>query len=126
MSASAVSACSPPESRVSVCGFLPGGWATSSSPASRGSSDSTSCSSALPPSNRVENRSSKCLPTTSNAATEPLAPLLVEGVDGGAQTLDRLRQIVALGDELVAARHDVLELLVGAQIDGAEPLALLA
>jgi hypothetical protein len=40
ISAMAVSACSPPESNVMVCGFLPGGRATISRPASSGSSDS--------------------------------------------------------------------------------------
>ena len=57
---------------------------------------------------------------------EALAPLLVQGMDRAAQALDRLGQIVALGDELVAAIQDLVELLVGAQVDGAEPLALLA
>ena len=38
ISASAVSACSPPESSDSVCGFLPGGLAMISRPASSGSS----------------------------------------------------------------------------------------
>jgi hypothetical protein len=44
ISASAVSACSPPESSDSVCGFLPGGLAMISRPASSGSSLSISCS----------------------------------------------------------------------------------
>ena len=57
---------------------------------------------------------------------EPLAPLLVQGMDRAAQALDRLGQVVALGDQLVAAIEDLDELLVGAQVDGAEPLALLA
>ena len=43
-----------------------------------------------------------------------------------AQALDRFGQIVALGDELVAARQDLDEFVVGAQVDRAEPLALLA
>ena len=64
--------------------------------------------------------------TISKAATKPLAALLVEAADGGAEPLDRLRQIVALGDQPVAARLDLGELDVGAEVDGAEPLALLA
>ena len=42
ISASAVSVCSPPDSSDSVASFLPGGWHMISSPASSGSSDSTS------------------------------------------------------------------------------------
>ena len=57
---------------------------------------------------------------------EPLAPLLIEGANRAAQALDRFGQIVALGDELVAARKDLNEFVVGAQVDRAEPLALLA
>ena len=57
---------------------------------------------------------------------EALAPFLVQGMDRAAQALDRLGQVVALGDKLVAAVEDLVELLVGAQVDGAEPLALLA
>ena len=49
----AVSVCSPPDSSDSVVGFLPGGLAMISRPASSGSSDSISCSSALPPPNSV-------------------------------------------------------------------------
>ena len=64
--------------------------------------------------------------TTSKAAEEALAPLLVEVVDGVAQPLDRLGQVVALGDQPLAAARDFGEFLVGAQIDGAQALALLA
>ena len=38
---------------------------------------------------------------------EPLAPLLVQGMDRAAQALDRLGQVVALGDQLVAAIQDL-------------------
>src|SRR5438094_9854693 len=65
ISASAVSACSPPESSDSVAGFLPGGLATISRPASSGSSCSTSCSSAVPPPNSSVNKCLKCLLTSS-------------------------------------------------------------
>ena len=57
---------------------------------------------------------------------EPLASFLVQGMDRAAQALDRLGQVVALGDQLVAAVENLVELLVGAQVDGAEPLALVA
>src|SRR5437763_1840027 len=53
--ASAVSACSPPDNSDSVAGFLPGGLAMISSPASSGSSCSMSCSSAVPPPNNSAN-----------------------------------------------------------------------
>src|SRR3954449_9747717 len=46
MSASAVSACSPPERSDKVAGFLPGGLAMIPTPASSGSSFSISCNSA--------------------------------------------------------------------------------
>ena len=64
--------------------------------------------------------------TTSKAAIEPLAPLLVQRADRAAQALDRFGQVVALGDKLVAARQNLDEFVVGAQVDRAEPLALLA
>src|SRR6202020_1904747 len=57
---------------------------------------------------------------------EPLAPLLIEGANRAAQALDRFGQIVALGDELVAACPNLNEFVVRAQVDRAEPLALPA
>src|SRR5438045_3744457 len=51
INAIAVSACSPPDSSVSECSRLPGGWAKISSPASSGPSESTSARCAWPPSN---------------------------------------------------------------------------
>ncbi len=57
---------------------------------------------------------------------EPLAPFLIEGANRGPQAFDRLSQVVGLGDELVAGSQDLDQLVVGAQVDGAEPLALLA
>src|SRR5579883_2417086 len=56
---------------------------------------------------------------------EPFAALLVQAADRDAQALYRLDQIVAFGDEPRAAGLDFDELLVSAQIDRAEPLALL-
>src|SRR4051794_17127270 len=61
----AVSACSPPDSSESVAGFLPGGLARMSRPASSGSSLSTSCNSAVPPPNSEVNRRWKWPFTTS-------------------------------------------------------------
>ena len=62
--------------------------------------------------------------TTSKAANEALAPFLVEALDGEAQFADRFGEVVALGDELGIFLLDLGEFLVGAQIDGAEPLAI--
>ena len=45
----AVSACSPPESKVIDCNLFPGGETNISSPASKGSSESTNSNLALPP-----------------------------------------------------------------------------
>ena len=47
----AVNACSPPDNKVIDCNLLPGGETNISNPASRGSSESTSSSLALPPLN---------------------------------------------------------------------------
>ena len=51
--------CSPPESRLSVLSFLPGGWQRISRPASSGSSLSTSCRRASPPPKRCVNKTPK-------------------------------------------------------------------
>src|SRR5271165_2989617 len=56
---------------------------------------------------------------------EALAAFLVERADRLSQALDRFAQVVALGDQLVAARLDLGELVVRAQVYRAEPLALL-
>ncbi|MCY1241312.1 hypothetical protein D9M72_542060 [compost metagenome] len=74
ISAIAVSACSPPESSVMVCGFLPGGRARISRPASSGSSLSISCSSAVPPPKRWVKSRWNCTLTTSNAAIRRSRP----------------------------------------------------
>ena len=126
MSASAVSACSPPESSVSVCGFLPGGWATSSRPASSGIVGFDQLQLGLAALEQGREQVLEMAVDDLEGGDEPLAPLLVQGMDRAAQALDRLGQVVALGDQLVAAIEDLDELLVGAQVDGAEPLALLA
>ena len=55
ISASAVSVCSPPDSRTACDSFLPGGWHMISSPASSGSSLSTITRLASPPPNRCLN-----------------------------------------------------------------------
>ena len=44
--------------------------------------------------------------------------------DMGAQPRDRLDQVVALGHELVVLLLDLAQFLFGAQVDGAEPLAV--
>ncbi len=55
---------------------------------------------------------------------QPFARLGVETVDALAQALDRLDQVVALAGELVVLLLDLAQLFFGAQVDGAEPLAL--
>ena len=57
-----------------VCGFLPGGRARISRPASSGSSDSISCSSAVPPPKRCANSRWKWPLTTSKAASSRSRP----------------------------------------------------
>ena len=51
--ARAVKACSPPDKRVIDCNLFPGGETNISRPASRGSSESTSSSLAVPPLNNL-------------------------------------------------------------------------
>jgi hypothetical protein len=57
---------------------------------------------------------------------ESFAPFLIEGANRGPQAFDRLSQVVRLGNELVAARQDLDEFVVSAQVDRTEPFALLA
>ncbi len=126
ISASAVSACSPPESSDSVAGFLPGGFAMISRPASSGSSVSISCSSAVPPPNSSVNSCLKWALTTSNEASSrsrasrlrfwmPWRSRLI----ASTRSSRSVRQLAVLG-------LDLAQLLLGAQVDGAEPLALAA
>ena len=49
----AVKACSPPDNKVIDCNLFPGGLTNISNPASKGSSESTSSSFALPPLNSL-------------------------------------------------------------------------
>ena len=97
-----------------------------SRPASSGSSLSTSCSSAEPPPNSEVNSRWKCPFTTCERGQQPLARLAVEALDALAQPLDRFGQIVALGDQAGVLRLDLVQLFLGAQVDGAEPLAVAA
>src|SRR5580692_1967603 len=60
------------------------------------------------------------------SSDEALAPFLIESANRAAQPLDRFRQIIALGDELVAACQNLDEFVVSAQINRAESLTLLA
>ena len=124
ISASAVSAFSPPESSVSTCGFLPGGRQRISRPLSSGSSLSMSCSSASPPWNRILNSRSKCARTTFEGVNQALAALLVEVRDAGAQLRDGLSQFVALLLHVLELAADLGQLFLRAQVHAAEPLAL--
>ncbi len=55
---------------------------------------------------------------------QALARLLVEALDALAKALDRLAEIVALGAERGVLGLDLAQFLLGAQIDGADPLAV--
>ncbi len=77
ISESAVSVCSPPESKDRVVGFLPGGLARISRPASSGSSDSINCSSAFPPPNNVVKSSPNLSFTVPNASSKRWRPSLL-------------------------------------------------
>ena len=68
----------------------------------------------------------KCWLTTSKAATSRIAPLLIKRANSATQALDRFGQVVALGDQLIAAGQNLDKLVVGPQVDRAEPLAFLA
>ena len=57
---------------------------------------------------------------------QPLARFLVEALDALAQPLDGFDQIVALGGQRGVLGLDLAQLFLGAQIDGAEPLAVAA
>src|SRR5471030_2902799 len=80
ISAKAVSACSPPDKSDSVAGFLPGGLAMISRPASSGSSLSISCNSAVP----IEQLGEQLLEMFVDLlerGQQPLARLAVEALD---------------------------------------------
>ncbi len=72
----AVKACSPPDNNVIVWGFLPGGRARISRPASNGSSLSTNCNSAEPPPKSRVKSSLKCILTLSKATSNRSRPSL--------------------------------------------------
>ena len=55
---------------------------------------------------------------------QPLAALAVEALDRLPQLADRLDDVVALGDQRLQPLRQLRLLFLGAQIDGAEPLAL--
>ena len=76
ISASAVRVCSPPDRSDSVDSFLPGGWHMISSPASSGSSLSTSTNLASPPPNRWVNNVEKFAFTCSKAVSRRSRPSL--------------------------------------------------
>ena len=59
------------------------------------------------------------------SADQPLAAFLVKGADRLPEPLNRLGEVIALGDQFFARRLHLGEFDVGAQVDRAEPLALL-
>ena len=70
----AVSACSPPESNVIDCSFLPGGLTSNSKPASKGSSDSINSNLAFPPAKSFVYTSLNFLLTFSKASNNLSLP----------------------------------------------------
>ena len=97
-----------------------------SRPASSGSSLSIRCSAASPPPNSSVNSRLKWSLTVSNEVRQPLARFAVEALDALAQPLDGFDQVVALGGQRGVLGLDLAQLFLGAQIDGAEPLAVAA
>jgi hypothetical protein len=55
---------------------------------------------------------------------ESFAGFAIQVLDPGAKPFDRLDKVVALGGQCGVLRLDLAQFLFGAQIDGAEPLAL--
>ena len=80
----------------------------------------------MPPPNSSENSFLKCVVHHFERRQQPLARFAVEVLDALAEALDRLDQVVALLGETVMLGLDLAQLFLGAQIDGAEPLALAA
>ena len=62
--------------------------------------------------------------TTSKAASSRSRPFAVEALDRLPQLADRLDHVLALGDDRLQPLGQFLLLFLGAQIDGAQPLAL--
>ena len=97
-----------------------------SRPASSGSSLSIRCSAASPPPNSSVNSRLKCSLTVSNEVSSRSRASLVEALDALAQPLDGFDQVVAFGGQRRVLGLDLAQLFLGAQIDGAEPLAVAA
>ena len=57
---------------------------------------------------------------------QPFARFAVEALDAGAQLLDRLDQVVALGGQRGVLGLDLAQFFLGAEVDGAEALAVAA
>ncbi len=55
---------------------------------------------------------------------QALAAFPVQAADGNAQLADRLGQVIAFGRQLSAASFDFLQLVIGPQVDRAQPLAV--
>ena len=70
------------------------------------------------------NRRRKCPSTASNAASSRCAAFAVEAADRSAQPVDRLAQLVALGERCGTAGLELGQLALGDEIDRAEPLAV--
>ena len=55
---------------------------------------------------------------------QPLAGFLVETLDALAQPLDGFDEVIAFGCQRCVLGLDLAQLFLGAQVDGAEPLAV--
>ena len=96
-----------------------------SRPASSGSSESVRISSAGAAAEQSLEEFLEVLVHGGERGGKPRARLAVEVGYALAEPLDRFGEIVALGNEAVVLRFDFAQLLVGAKVHGAEPLALL-
>ncbi len=125
ISAMAVSACSPPESNVSDCSRLPGGWAKISRPASSGSSTRPARGAPARLRTGVVNRRLEMRVHLLERSAQPLAAFAVEVADRAAQAVDRFGQLGLLGFAWRRARFSSWASSVGGdEVDRADPLAL--
>ena len=97
-----------------------------SRPASSGSSLSIRCSAGFAAAEQFGEQPLEMPVDGLERGQQPLARLAVEALDALAQPLDGFDQVVALGGQRGVLGLDLAQLFLGAQIDGAEPLAVAA
>ena len=95
----AVSACSPPESSVIVCGFLPGGRARISRPGLERIVGFDQLQLGRAAAEQMREQPLEMAVDDVEGGEQPLAALAVEALDRLAQLADRLDHVLALGDD---------------------------